>query len=85
MDYASASLGERALGHGEPIRVKAPANTPWDYTLFGDKTPAATRALEHTYDLSFHMLADEGRAFNRWVVNDQSWPKVEPIMDGPAG
>ena len=64
---------------GEP-QWKAPANTPWDYTLFGDSTPAAPRAVEHTFDLSFHMLADEGHAFNRWVVNDQSWPKVDPLM-----
>lgn len=64
---------------GEP-QWKAPATTPWDYTLFGDKTPAAPRAVEHAFDLSFHMLTDEGHAFNRWVVNEQSWPKVDPLM-----
>jgi FtsP/CotA-like multicopper oxidase with cupredoxin domain len=64
---------------GEP-QWKAPANTPWDYTLFGDSTPAAPRQVERTFDLSFHMLADDGHAFNRWVVNEQSWPKVDPLV-----
>ena len=64
---------------GEP-QWKTPANTPWDYALFGDQTPAAPRQVERTFDLSFHMLADEGHAFNRWVVNEQSWPKVDPLV-----
>jgi len=64
---------------GEP-QWKTPANTPWDYTLFGDQAPAPSRAIERTFDLSFHMLADEGHAFNRWVVNEQSWPKVDPLV-----
>jgi FtsP/CotA-like multicopper oxidase with cupredoxin domain len=26
------------------------------------------------------MLGDEGHEFNKWVVNDKSWPNVDPLM-----
>ena len=63
---------------GEP-QWKTPPNTPWDYTMFGNVSPAAGREVEGTFDLSFHMLADEGHAFNKWVVNDKLWPNVDPL------
>ena len=64
---------------GEPQWKDRP-NTPWDYSLFG-KTPAAnSEPVEGTFDLSFHMLPDEGHAFNKWVVNEKSWPNVDPLM-----
>jgi FtsP/CotA-like multicopper oxidase with cupredoxin domain len=64
---------------GEP-QWKTPPTTPWDYTLFGSPAPAAPREVDGTFDLSFHMLADEGHAFNKWVVNDKLWPNVDPLL-----
>ena len=28
----------------------------------------------------FHMLPDEGKPFNKWVINDKAWPNVDPLM-----
>jgi len=87
----SPNENERKLGLGVVIEYenqkgepqwKNPPNTPWDYTLFGNEaTPAKNAAeLAGTFDLSFHMLADEGHAFNKWTVNDKLWPNIDPLM-----
>jgi len=26
------------------------------------------------------MMPDEGKPFNRWMVNDRMWPNVDPLM-----
>ena len=64
---------------GEP-QWKAPSTAPWDYTMFGNPPAANPQPVEGTFELSFHMLGDEGHAFNKWVVNDKSWPNVDPLM-----
>ena len=64
---------------GEP-QWKAPSNAPWDYAMFGNPPAATPQPVEGTFELSFHMLGDEGHAFNKWVVNDKSWPNVDPLM-----
>lgn len=69
---------------GEP-QWKAPANAAWDYTVFGDQTVKPKQPLAGTFDLSFHMMPDPGRAFNQWMVNDQVWPNVDPLRVKKGG
>nr|ASY01944.1 LacM [uncultured bacterium] len=64
---------------GEP-QWKTLPNTPFDYTLFGNPPAANPQPVEGSFDLSFHMLPDEGHAFNKWVVNDKVWPNTDPLM-----
>jgi FtsP/CotA-like multicopper oxidase with cupredoxin domain len=68
---------EYAGKSGEP-QWKAPANTTWDYTIFG--APAKPSTPEATFDMKFMMMPDEGKPFNRWMVNDKLWPNVDPLM-----
>ncbi|HEV2201258.1 MAG TPA: multicopper oxidase family protein [Bryobacteraceae bacterium] len=64
---------------GEPQWKDVP-NTPWDYTRFGNAPGANPSPVEKTFDLSFHMLGDEGHAFNKWTVNGKSWPNIDPLI-----
>jgi len=80
---------ERTLGLGVVIEYEGekgepkwtmPPNTPWDYALFGNQVTIPERSpIEGTFELSFHMLPDEGHAFNKWVVNDKLWPNIDPL------
>ena len=45
----------------------------------------AAPTLAGTFDLSFHMMPDPGRAFNQWMVNDQVWPNVDPLRVKKGG
>ena len=72
---------------GEP-QWKAPTGPAWDYTAFGaaeGASPRVAKPLAGTFDLSFHMLADPGRAFNQWVVNDKIWPNIDPLLVKKGG
>jgi FtsP/CotA-like multicopper oxidase with cupredoxin domain len=68
---------EYADRKGEP-QWKAPENAVWDYTVFGSQ--AKLPEPDGKFDLMFMMLADEGKPFNRWTINDKAWPNVDPLM-----
>ncbi|MBV8728436.1 MAG: multicopper oxidase domain-containing protein [Acidobacteriia bacterium] len=69
---------EYANRSGEP-QWKAPdKSVTWDYTVFG--TEAKVPEPDGKFDLTFMMLPDEGRPFNRWMVNDKLWPNIDPLM-----
>ncbi|MEQ1946800.1 MAG: multicopper oxidase domain-containing protein [Bryobacteraceae bacterium] len=80
---------ERAMGLGTVIEYAGekgepkwivPPNTPWDYGWFGHQGPLPERPpVEGTFELAFHMMADEGHAFNKWMVNDKLWPNIDPL------
>ena len=71
-------LIEYADRKGEP-QWKAPdKSVVWDYTAFG--TDAKTPEPDGRFDMKFMMMPDEGKPFNRWMVNDQMWPNVDPLM-----
>ena len=62
---------------GKPV-WKDPANTTWDYSIFANKTPAA--APDETVTLTFMNVGPaEDSKFDRWTINNQSWPDVDPI------
>ena len=68
---------EYAGQQGEPKWVTPPNPPPWDYTIFGTQAPHPEP--DGKFDVTFKMLEDEGKPFNRWTINDQLWPKVDPI------
>ncbi len=59
-------------------RWSKPAASGWDYTVFG----ANARALEpdHRFQLVFEKIVGGRGGFNRWTINGQSWPDVEPLV-----
>ena len=69
---------EYADRKGEPQWIAPDKSVVWDYTVFG--TQAKAREPDGRFDMKFMMMPDEGQAFNRWMVNDQMWPKVDPYM-----
>ena len=69
---------EYADRKGEP-QWKAPdKSVVWDYTVFGSK--AKVPEPDAKFDMKFMMMPDEGQAFNRWTVNDQMWPRIDPYL-----
>ena len=58
---------------------------PWDYSQFAAEG-AGPRAAHRdgTIDLEFHMMPDEGTAFNRWMVNGKEFPHTNPIRSSAA-
>jgi FtsP/CotA-like multicopper oxidase with cupredoxin domain len=77
-DKGMGVVVEYADRKGEP-QWKAPdKSVVWDYTVFGSQAKVALP--DGKFDLMFMMLPDEGKAFNRWTVNDKFWPNVDPLM-----
>jgi len=68
---------EYADRKGEP-QWKALVNPTWDYTVFG--TQAKVPEPDGKFDLTFMMMPDEGKPFNRWMINNKVWPDVDPLM-----
>jgi FtsP/CotA-like multicopper oxidase with cupredoxin domain len=68
---------EYADKKGEP-QWKTPANTTWDYSIFG--TQAKVAEPDGRFDLKFMMMPDEGKPFNKWMVNDKLWPNIDPML-----
>jgi FtsP/CotA-like multicopper oxidase with cupredoxin domain len=62
---------------GEPKWVAPPNAGPWDYSIFGKD--GTHREPDGKFEVAFKMLEDEGKAFNRWTINGQFWPNVEPL------
>ena len=69
---------EYADRKGEPQWKALDKSVVWDYTVFG--TSAKVPEPDGRFEMKVMMMADEGKAFNRWMVNDQMWPKIDPYM-----
>jgi FtsP/CotA-like multicopper oxidase with cupredoxin domain len=69
---------EYAGQQGEPKWVNMPNIPPWDYTIFG--TQASHPEPDGKFEVSFKMLEDEGKPFNRWSINDMLWPNIDPML-----
>jgi FtsP/CotA-like multicopper oxidase with cupredoxin domain len=64
---------------GEP-QWKAITPPAWDYSQFAAAgSSSSPAAVEPVVELEFHMMADEGTAFNRWMVNGKLFPHTDPI------
>jgi len=56
----------------------APANTPWDYTMFGRETQTPEPA-GGVVPLVFHKKFAGNRWVDHWTINGKSFPKTDPI------
>jgi FtsP/CotA-like multicopper oxidase with cupredoxin domain len=74
---------EYANRNGEPT-WSAPANSKWDYTLFGRERPATTEPDE-TISLKFEKVPGGRGGYNRWTINGKSWPDTNPLFTVSQG
>ena len=79
---------DRAKGMGVVIEYEGqsgepqwrPARTaPWDYGIFAGAAPASRPEPDGRFELEFHMMPDDGKPFNKWMVNGKVFPDTEPI------
>jgi FtsP/CotA-like multicopper oxidase with cupredoxin domain len=69
---------EYAGSKGEPV-WHDPAPAQWDYAQFANAAPAA--APDETITLTFRDIGQvNGSQFDSWTINNQSWPKIDPIQ-----
>lgn len=64
---------------------KAPPAATWDYSIFSAAHVPQRPEPTGRFPLEFHMLPDEGKAFNRWTVNGKSWPDIDPLVVKKGG
>ncbi len=69
---------EYANRSGEPV-WSAPANTKWDYTIFGEP-PLPIPDPDETISLLFQKIAGGRGGYNRWTINGKSWPDTNPLF-----
>jgi len=76
----SAGLGVvvEYANHSEAPQWTAPANTPWDYTIFGrhGETPEPAGGV---VPLVFRKKFAGNRWVDHWTINGKSFPKTDPI------
>jgi FtsP/CotA-like multicopper oxidase with cupredoxin domain len=80
MESRQMGLGviiEYAGSKGTPV-WRDPAPAQWDYTQFANQAPAG--APDETITLTFRDIGPvNGSQFDYWTINNQSWPKIDPI------
>jgi FtsP/CotA-like multicopper oxidase with cupredoxin domain len=74
---------EYANRSGEPA-WSAPANSRWDYTIFG-RGGAAAAAPDETISLKFEKIPGGRGGYNRWTINGKSWPNTNPLFTVTEG
>ncbi|MGJ4940452.1 multicopper oxidase family protein [Bradyrhizobium sp. HKCCYLS1011] len=74
---------EYANRSGEPSWL-APANSKWDYTVFG-RPGAAAAAPDETIGLKFEKIPGGRGGYNRWTINGKSWPDTNPLFTVTEG
>jgi FtsP/CotA-like multicopper oxidase with cupredoxin domain len=74
---------EYADRSGEPT-WSAPANSKWDYTIFGRRGVAAA-APNETISLKFEKIPGGRGGYNRWTINGKSWPDTNPLFTVSEG
>jgi len=73
---------EYANARGEP-QWAAPANSAWDYTIFGDQRPVP--APDERIELLFEKVPGGRGGYNRWTLNGQSWPNTRQLIATEPG
>jgi FtsP/CotA-like multicopper oxidase with cupredoxin domain len=85
--FGSTEDSMRAMGMGVVIEYADQRGTPqwstppsstWDYTVFG--TNVATPEPDQRFNLAFEKITGGHGGFNRWTINDKSWPDVDPLV-----
>jgi FtsP/CotA-like multicopper oxidase with cupredoxin domain len=77
----------RAMGLGIVVEYAGAIGTPvwrdlpsieWDYSHFA--SPAKAPEPDETFTLTFRDIGPmNGSQFDTWTINNQSWPKIEPL------
>lgn len=62
----------------EAPQWRAPANTPWDYTIFG-RPEKAPEPSGDAVPLVFRKKFAGNRWVDKWTINGKSFPKTDPI------
>jgi FtsP/CotA-like multicopper oxidase with cupredoxin domain len=90
--FGSTDFNDRRMGMGVVVEyadrsgdpVWSPAIiSPWDYTAFGRSDPAA--APDETINLKFEKITGGRGNYNRWTINDKSWPDTNPLFTVQRG
>jgi len=69
---------EYAGAKGQPV-WRDPGPSAWDYTRFG--LEGATPKPDDTFVLTIRDNgAKPGERFDRWTINNQSWPDIDPLF-----
>ena len=61
----------------------APANSAWDYTIFGRERPLPPP--DERLDLAFEKVPGGRGGYNRWTINGKSWPATNPLFTTERG
>jgi FtsP/CotA-like multicopper oxidase with cupredoxin domain len=85
-DYSDRSMGmgvvvEYADRSGNPVWSPG-ITSPWDYTLFGRSAAAVP---DETINLKFEKITGGRGNYNRWTINDKSWPDTNPLFTVQRG
>jgi FtsP/CotA-like multicopper oxidase with cupredoxin domain len=73
---------EYAGQSGAPV-WKDPAPATWDYTQFANGEAAPEP--DESFELTFRDIGPQkGSQFDTWSINNQSWPKIDPLMVHPG-
>jgi FtsP/CotA-like multicopper oxidase with cupredoxin domain len=68
---------EYAGATGAPV-WRDPAPAEWDYSQFA--SPAKAPEPDEAFTLTFRDIGPiNGSQFDSWTINNQSWPKIDPI------
>jgi FtsP/CotA-like multicopper oxidase with cupredoxin domain len=70
---------EYAGSSGAPQWTK-PAETPWDYTVFGNVTAQPQKTDTQIVPMVFKKKFAGSRWVDYWTVNGKSFPKTDPII-----
>jgi len=79
-DARNAGMGvvvEYASQHKQPQWV-APANAPWDYTIFGRS--GSQPPPDSTIDMIFQKIPSGAGLFNSWTVNGKEYPHDQEFV-----
>src|SRR6266542_1872361 len=77
----------REMGMGVVVEYAGQSGAPqwskprpsnWDYTVFGTNTPRPES--DERFNLVFEKIPGGHGGFNRWTINDKSWPDVDPLV-----
>jgi FtsP/CotA-like multicopper oxidase with cupredoxin domain len=74
---------EYANRSGEPTWTAAASKT-WDYTAFG-KTAGTPAAPDETIPLKFEKVPGGRGGYNRWTINEKTWPDTNPLFTVTEG
>lgn len=85
--FGSTENDDRNMGMGVVVEYEnrggepqwlPPPNAAWDYTAFG-RTGRAP-APDETINLKFEKILGGRDGYNRWTINDKSWPDSNPLF-----